>query len=321
MRNPYEVLGVSKSATEADIKKAFRRLAKRYHPDRNSGDPGAKEKFAEATNANDILGDAAKRAQFDRGEIDADGKPRAPNFEGFSPGSPGGFGAQGFPGGFAAGGGRSRQHDIFSEIFKGFANRSPDFAGGDFGVDERMHAQREAQQTLDLEAEMTVTLEDVANGGSRRVILPGGRELEVKIPVGVQDGQVIRLRGQGRPGIMGKAAGDALLKVKYLVHNQFKLDGRDLSLRLDVPLSDAYLGGTIRVPTLTGVIEMNLPVQTDGGRTFRLRGKGLPGGKTDTGKTDTAKTAGDLLVTVNIVLPKGDDELEALLRKRRDFTV
>ena len=319
MRNPYEVLGVPKSASEAEIKKAFRKLAKRYHPDRNSTDPAAKDKFAEATNANDILSDAVKRAQFDRGEIDAEGKPKASGFEGFSAGP----GAQGFNAGFGGGpfagaaGGRSRQHDIFSEIFKGFASRSPEFGAqaGPQGMD--FEEQLRAQQSGDLDAEMTVELEDVAKGGTRRVVLPGGRQLEVKIPVGVQDGKVIRLRGQGRPGLGGRPAGDLMLKVKYLSHPQFKLEGRDVSLRLDLPLIDAYLGGTVRVPTLTGALEMNIPPQTDSGRTFRLRGKGLPA----PAQGGEPAQPGDLLVTVNITLPKGDGELEALLKKRRNFTV
>ncbi|MBY0613765.1 MAG: DnaJ domain-containing protein [Beijerinckiaceae bacterium] len=313
MRNPYEVLGVPKSASEDEIKKAFRKLAKRYHPDRNKSDPSAKEKFAEATNANDILGDAAKRAQFDRGEIDNEGKPRAAGFEGFSAGGPGGFGQQGFSAGF--GGPRGRQHDIFSEIFKGFAGRSPDFAGQEFGA-EMGGRGREQAPNLDIEADLSVTLEDVANGGSRRVVLPGGRELEVTIPVGVKEGKVIRLRGQGRPGPGGRGAGDTLLKIRYAAHPLFKVEGRDLVHRLDVPLADAYLGGTVRVPTLTGAIEMTIPKQTDGGRTFRLRGKGLPASQGETGQP-----AGDLLVTVNIILPRGDADLEAMLKKRRDFTV
>ena len=315
MPNPYDILGVSKTASEAEIKKAFRRLAKKYHPDRNSEDPKAKEKFAAANNANDILSDTVKRAQFDRGEIDGDGKPRAPSFEGFG-GAPGGFAREGFnpqgfgPQGFSAGGGgRGRGADIFSEIFKGFAGRS-----GEFGGDDDPRGGREPALGQDLEADITVTLEDVANGATRRVVLPGGRELEVKIPIGVQDGQSIRLRGQGRPAAMGRPAGDTLLKIRYAPHGQFKLDGRDLVLRLDIPLIDALLGGKLRVPTLTGTIELTIPPHTDGGKTFRLRGKGLPA-------KDVVSTPGDLRVTVNIVLPKGDAELEAFLRKRRDLTL
>ncbi len=308
MRNPYEVLGVPPSASEGDIKKAFRRLAKQYHPDRNKTDPRAKEKFAEATNANDILGDPDKRAKFDRGEIDADGKPKFSGFDGFGD-------TRGFrPGsGPNAGQGRARPQDIFSEIFKGFGGGGmggPGFNPQDFGDDigSRRHTEPSGG---DFNAEASVTLEDVASGGSLRVSLPGGREIDVKIPLGIEDGQTIRLRGQGRPASMGRPAGDVKLKLKFTPHDRFKVDGRDLLLRLDLPLDVAMLGGPVRVPTLTGAIDMTIPPGTDGGKVFRLRGKGLPG------KT----AAGDLLVTTNILLPKGDKEIELLLRKRRDFTV
>ncbi len=302
MRNPYEILGVQTNAGEADIKKSFRRLAKQYHPDRKSDDPRAKERFNEITNAYDILGDTAKRAKFDRGEIDEEGKPKHPGFEGFSQGDPR-QGAKGFSG------------DFFSDIFGGFSARGPRQAGGfnvnDFADGGFSENARDPRQSLDIAAEATITLEDMANSGNLRVSLPMGKEIDVKIPVGIQDGQTIRLRGQGHKSPATRQAGDVLLTLRFSSHPVFKRENQDLVQQLAVPLIDAVLGGKIRVPTLTGEIEMNLPAWTNGGRVFRLRGKGLP---TKTG-------AGDMLVTVNITFSNQDTELEAFLRKRRDFTV
>ena len=302
MRNPYEILGLQTNSTEAEIKKSFRRLAKQYHPDRKSDDPRAKERFNEITNAYDILGDSTKRAKFDRGEIDEEGKPKHPGFEGFSQGDPR-QSAKGFSG------------DFFSDIFGGFSARGGRQQGGfnmnDFAEDGFAQPPREPRQSLDITAEATITLEEMANGGNLRVSLPMGKEIDVKIPTGVQDGQTIRLRGQGHTSPATRQSGDVLLTLRYAPHPVFRRDGKDLIQQLAVPLADAVLGGKIRVPTLTGDIEMNLPAWTNGGRVFRLRGKGLPG------KTG----AGDMLVTVNITLSNQDIELEALLRKRRDFTV
>ncbi len=307
MRNPYEILSLQTNASEADIKKSFRRLAKQYHPDRKSDDPRAKDRFNEITTAYDILGDTTKRAKFDRGEIDEEGKPKHSGFEGFrqsgSPNGPRGDGASGFAG------------DFFSDIFGGFSARGARQGGGfnpnDFAEDGFAQNGREPRQSLDIAAEATVTLEEIANGDSLRVSLPMGKEIDVKIPVGIQNGQTIRLRGQGHKSPTTRINGDVLLTLRYAPHPVFKLDGKDLVQQLSVPLGDAVLGGKLRIPTLTGEIEMNLPAWTNGGRVFRLRGKGLP-----------AKSgAGDMLVTVNIMLSDKDTELEALLRKRRDFTV
>ncbi|AWN38598.1 DnaJ C-terminal domain-containing protein [Methylobacterium radiodurans] len=298
MRNPYDVLGVPKNASEADIKKAYRKLAKAYHPDRNKDDAKAKDRFAEANSAYEIIGDAEKRKQFDRGEIDADGKPRATGFEGFGGGFGGGRGG-GFEFDFAGRGGRGggmgggaggggMGEDIFSHIF-GEAFRAGGAGPGG--------APRQAARGEDVAAELSVTLEQVAGEEKLRLALPTGREVDVMIPKGVVDGQTIRLRGLGQPAMRGEP-GDALLTIRVLPHPRFKLEGADLRVSVDVPLEDAILGGTIRVPTLTGAVEMKIPAMTSSGRTFRLRGKGLP-------KKDG--TRGDLLATSAIVLPEGDD--------------
>ncbi len=313
MRNPYDVLGVTRSADEAEIKKAFRKLAKTYHPDRNKDDPKAKDKFAEINAAYEILGDADKRGQFDRGEIDAEGKPRFQGFEGFGGGRGGtrsedfgGFnfnvgggpfgGRRGGRGGFGAEAG----DDFFSQLF-GDAFRQ----AGDGTRQGRGRPQ--PQKGEDVSATLTVTLEEVAGEEKKRVRLPTGRDVDVVIPKGVADGQVIRLRGlgQGAPGI---DPGDALLTIKIAPHELFTMEGSNLRLRLPIEIEEAILGSSVRVPTLTGAVEMTIPPMTNTGRTFRLRGKGLPG------KTGP----GDLLVTMEIRLPEVvDEDLMEYARKRR----
>jgi DnaJ-class molecular chaperone len=313
MRNPYDVLGVPRSASEADIKKAFRKLAKSYHPDRNADDPKAKDRFAEVNTAYEILGDAEKRSQFDRGEIDADGKPRFQGFNGFGGGA-GGARPEDFEGfSFFTGGGggpfgarRSARgaagDDIFSQLF-GDAFRSAAGAGAGEGA-----RRRRAPKGQDVQATLTVTIEEVAREAKKRVTLPTGRDVDVVVPKGVADGQVIRLRGLGE-GAPGIDPGDALLTIRIAPHDRFTLEGSNLRLRLPIQIEEAVLGGKVRVPTLTGTVEMTIPPMTDSGRTFRLRGKGLP-----------AKAGhGDLLVTAEIRLPDvADEALTDYARKRRE---
>src|SRR5271165_2231526 len=301
MRNPYEVLGVPKSASAAEIKSAFRRLAKRFHPDQ-SKEPRAKERFAEVGSAYEILGDEKKRAAFDRGEIDAEGKPRAPQFEGFGgfgrqPGA-GGFGFDFGPGGFATGAG-SIDQDILSELF----------GGGRRG--RTRPQQQQASKGEDISVSVAVPLSTVASGAPVRVALPTGRTLDATVPAGIEEGKSIRLRGQGHPGGRGGAAGDVIVTIRYAPHPLFKLAGRDLRLDLPITLYEAVLGGKVRVPTLGGDVEMSIAPGMSGGRALRLRGKGLPAAGD--------LPAGDLLATIRIVLPTAEDpELMELMRKWRD---
>jgi DnaJ-class molecular chaperone len=304
MRNPYDVLGVTREASEAEIKKAFRKAAKASHPDRNKNDPKAKDRFAEINAAYEILGDAKKRAQFDRGEIDAEGKPRFGGFEGFS-GREGDFADFGFGLGRAGGGARARggaqgtggSDEFFSQIF-GEAFRTAGRAGGG--------RARAAVKGDDLSATLTVTLEDIARDDKKRVRL-GEREVDVALPKGVVDGQVIRLRGLGQEGFGGEP-GDALLTIRIAPHDRFTMEGANLRVRVPIELEKAILGGTVRVPTPTGTVEMTVPPMTSSGRTLRLRGRGLPG----------KSGPGDLLVTTEIKLPeKADEELLEYARKRR----
>ncbi len=299
MRDPYDVLGVARTASAADIKKTYRQLAKKFHPDTNK-DAKAKELFAEINSAYEILGDDDKKARFDRGEIGADGKPRG--FEGFGAG-PGGFSRGGRAGethfdfNFGGGGpGGARGFDDFFDLFSGGRRR-----GGGGGP-------RPARGD-DVSAAATVPLETLVQGGSARVILPGGRTLDVKIPAGVEDGQQIRLRGQGQPG--GGEAGDALVTVKAATHPWFRLEGRNLRLDLPVTIYEAALGAKIQTPTLDGKVELAIPAGANGGQTLRLRGKGLPAAD--------GKPAGDLYVTLKLMLPEtGDADFEAQMRELRD---
>lgn len=305
MGDPYDVLGVSKGASEGDIKSAYRRLAKKLHPDANKHDPKAASRFAELNAAYEIVGDADKRKAFDRGEIDAEGKPRFQGFEGFGAQPGGGFNPGGGahfesfsfgPDGFrrSGGGGGGGIDELLRGMFGGAArgarhgSRAP-FEGEDFG------AGTGAGQ--DLHASLTITLKDAASGTKTRVHLPTGKDIEVKIPAGIASGQQIRLKGQGWPSANGRA-GDALITVNVAPHPLFKPDGSDLRLDLPITLYEAALGGKVRVPTLDGAVELAIPPDTNSGRTFRLKGKGL---KAKSG-------AGDLLATVRIVMPEHTDD-------------
>jgi DnaJ-class molecular chaperone len=306
MRDPYDVLGVSKSASAADIKKAYRQLAKKYHPDRNKDDVKAKERFAEINTAYEIVGDEKKKAQYDRGEIGADGKPRG--FEGFGAGAgQGGFSRAWRSAGAGPG---ANQHFEFNVGGQGGGGFDPSDLFADlFGG--RRRAQPTPERGEDVAATATVPLETAAKGGSARVILPSGRTLEVKVPAGVEDGQHIRLRGQGQPGGRGGEPGDALVTVKIAPHPYFKPEGRDLRLDLPVTIYEAALGAKVQTPTLDGKVELAVPAGSNGGRVLRLRGKGLP-------QTES-KPAGDLYVTLKLMLPEEPDaEFEARLRDLRE---
>jgi DnaJ-class molecular chaperone len=314
MRDPYDVLGVSKSASAADIKSAFRKQAKKLHPDANKHDPKAATRFAELNAAYEIVGDAEKRKAFDRGEIDAEGKPRFQGFEGFGAGHPGGAGGEGVfesfsfgPGGFQRTGGRAsgRGFGGFEDILKDVFSGARGGGRGGFQFEEEGFAPPHGG---DITAAVTITLAEAAKGTKRRVQLPTGKEVEVKIPAGLAEGQQIRLKGQGVAGARGRP-GDVLITVTVAPHPLFERDGMDLRLELPVTLYEAVLGGKVRVPTLDGAVELAIPPGTSAGRTFRLKGKGFP----------AKEGIGDLLATVRIVLPEGGDaELEELMRQWRD---
>jgi DnaJ-class molecular chaperone len=300
MRDPYTILGLPRTADKAEIKKAFRKLAKKYHPDQ-SKEPRAKERFAEANSAYEILGDDQKRAAFDRGEIDADGKPRYQGFEGF--------------GGGPGGGTHYEFHDFggaspFGRTARSSGGGAAGIDPSDFFADLLNNAARGSRQQAargeDVTASVSIPIEDVLTGASARVSLPTGRTLEVKVPAGMEDGKAIRLRGQGHAGQGGGPSGDAIVTVTYAPHKLFHVEKRDLKLDLPVTVYEAVLGGKVTVPTLDGSVEITLPPGANRGRTLRLRGKGLPG----------AQGSGDLLVTPRIALPdKVDPEFEEAMQR------
>jgi DnaJ-class molecular chaperone len=310
MRDPYTVLGVPKSVTEKDLKAAYRKLAKAHHPDQNQDDPKAHAKFAEISSAYDFLTDTEKRASYDRGEIDADGNPR---FAGFRPGA----GARGGAGAGAAGG--FSAEDILKEFMSGFGSQPRGGAGagargaGSQGWDPftgssggGFQGRGSTYAGEDLNVTATVTLEQAHQGGSVPLRMPTGKVLNVKLPEKVEDGQQIRLKGQGNASPLGGPAGDAIVTVKFERHKLFRRDGADLRIDLPVTLYEAVLGGKVRVPTLDGGAELSLPPAVNTTKALRLKGKGLHGN-------------GDLYVNLRIVLPKqGDPDLESLMRFWRD---
>ncbi len=319
MRDPYEVLGVDRKASANDIKSAFRKMAKKLHPDANKNDPKAASRFAELNAAYEILGEDDKRKAFDRGEIDAEGKPRFQGFGGGAGARPGGgfgpeaefesfsFGPEGFTrnarrgraGAGAGGGFGGGFEDILREAFGGMGG-----AGARRGGAGASFEPEDFGAGANFTAALTVSLQDAAHGATQRLRLPSGKDVEVKIPAGIHNGQQIRLRGQGLAGQGG--AGDLLITLTIAPHPIFTLDGADIRLDLPVTLYEAVLGAKVRVPTLDKPVEITVPAGTNSGRTFRLKGKGFP----------AKEGAGDLLAAIRIVLPeKSDPELEALMKK------
>ena len=297
-RDPYQILGVSKTASEAEIKKAFRSLAKKHHPDTHPGDEKAKQRFQEISGAYDIVGDKAKRAKFDAGEIDASGNAR-----GFDPGAAGGFRQGPFGGGGggerdfhftwdnnAAGGGAQgfSAEDIFSEILGGRRGSA--------------RGQTRVAKGEDFSAAVIVSFAESVMGGTRRVMLPNGEQIDAKIPAGVKDGQQIRLKGRGGAGRGGGPNGDILIQVEVAAHPFFSRDGNDLKMDLPVTLKEAVLGGKVPVPTLSGTVNLTIPPNSNTGAVLRLKGKGVP--------ARGSEAAGDLYVRLIVTLPdKPDAEL------------
>ncbi|MEQ1902500.1 MAG: DnaJ C-terminal domain-containing protein, partial [Devosia sp.] len=251
MRDPYTVLGVSRSVSEKDLKSAYRRLAKAHHPDQNQDDPKAHAKFAEISAAYDFLTDKEKKAAFDRGEIDADGNPKFAGFGGAGQGR-----AKTQAGGFST-------EDILREFMSGFggaqSRQSRTTGAGGWDPFTGQNAGRGPVKGEDANVTATISLEDAHKGGSVPLRMPNGKMLNVKLPDKVEDGTQIRLKGQGMPSPTGGEAGDALVTVKFERHRQFRRDGADLRVDVPITLYEAVLGGKVRVPTLDGEAELTLP--------------------------------------------------------------
>lgn len=290
MRSPYDVLGVKQSASADELRKAFRKLAKKYHPDMNPGDKAAEARFKEFNAAYDLLSDPAKRARFDRGEIDAEGRE---TFAHAYSSAHGGFGGDPSGGGgqgayrFSFGG--EAPEDIFSQLFgQRFGAGASGMGGG------RMRGQ-------DVRHTLNVAFEDAALGVVKRFDV-GGRMLDVTIPAGIKDGQTLRLKGQGEAGPGGGPAGDLLLEVHIAPHKLFTRKGDDLHAEMPVTLAEAVHGGKITVPTLSGRVAVGVPAGSNTGTVLRLKGKGIKGG--------------DLYVTLKVVLPERiDDELAGFIAR------
>lgn len=280
--DPYTVLGLNRQASDDEVRRAFRRLAKENHPDVKPNDAAAAERFRKISQAYDILGDAQKRRQFDRGEIDANGEPRRT----YQAAGAGPFGGTG------TGGPRSPVddmgfHDIFGDLFGQSSRAGPRGRSG-FAV-----KGQDARYTL------AVDFLEAVRGARKRVTLPSGGVLDLNVPKGVAHGQVLRLKGKGQPGLGGGEPGDALVEIEVGDHPAFKRDGLTIRSTLPISLDEAVLGGKVPVETVNGTVQLTIPKGTSSGQTFRLRGKGVEAANGETG---------DHLVTAEIVLPRKIDE-------------
>lgn len=290
--DPYKVLGVARDASEDEIRRVYRKLAKELHPDVNPENRAtAEERFKRVSAAYDIVGDPEKRKKFDRGEIDANGEPQRTYHRSYAgAGSGAGFG--GF-GGFSGRGGGPDMEYGFGDVFSDLFNRG---RGAGREGDPFTPRGRDVRYTLD------VDFIEAANGTKKRVSMPEGGTLDLSVPEGVTDGQVLRLKGKGMPGPRGMESGDALVEIKVRPHARFTRDGDDIKLELPISIDEAVLGGKVEVPTVSGRVQLTLPKGTSSGRVFRLKGKGA--------RNMATGAYGDQLVTVRIVLPETiDDEL------------
>lgn len=291
LEDPYKTLGIARSATPDDIRRAYRKLAKQHHPDLNPGNTASEDRFKKVSAANELLSDPEKRARFDRGEIDAGGQEQAqaPSYRDYADNAEGRRYSRGGP-----------------EATKWNSEDISDMFGSMFGTGGRARGDGH-QRGRDEHYSLTTEFLEAVNGATRRLTLPDGRTLDVKIPVGTTGGQVLRLRGQGGAGQGGGQMGDALITVQVNPHGHFERSGNDIRLILPVTISEAVLGGPVQVPTPHGPVKMQIPPHSDSGTELRLRGRGVP--------AHGGQAAGNLYAKLNIVIGTPDAALEEFLAK------
>lgn len=303
MADPYTILGVARSASEKDIKSAYRKLAKEFHPDRNADNPKAAERFSEVSRAYDLLSDKDKRARFDRGEIDIDGNPTMGFGYGAGAGPGGGFagGQRGFRAdGFEGFGGEGIDlGDIFDGLFGGRGGMGGGMGGGQRG--------RAAPRGANVQYKLGVSLPDAATLATQRITLATGKTIDLKLPAGVEDGTQMRLAGKGEAGPGG--AGDALVAIHLQPHPFFRRDGDHIRLDLPITLDEAVNGAKVKVPTVEGAVMLTVAPGTSSGKTLRLKGRGF---------TRKDGTRGDQLIAIEVQLPEGDADLARRLDGWRD---
>jgi DnaJ-class molecular chaperone len=293
--DPYTTLGVARDASADDIRSAYRKLAKQHHPDLNPGNKASEERFKSISAANELLSDPEKRGKFDRGEIDASGqeRPEQRSYRSYADG------AQGDRYGRAGPQQEPWQAEDLDDIF-----------GDLFGA--RQAGGTAPRRGRDAHYTLTIGFLDAVNGAAKRLTLPDGKTLDVKVPVGVEEAQTLRLRGQGGAGRNGGPAGDALIEIHIEDHSFFRRVGQDIRLDLPVTVTEAVLGGPVMVPTPGGRLKVTIPAHSDSGRELRLRGRGVP--------AHGGQAAGDQYVTLRVVIGPTDEKLETFLRDwKQDF--
>ena len=295
MRDPYTVLGVDKNTSAADLKKTYRKLAMKLHPDQNPGDDEVAEKFKEVSAAYALLSDEKMKARYDRGEINPDGSEKG--FAGYRQNAGAGgnpYANAGGAGGFSGFGAGFDAEDLFSSLFGGGRTRT-----------QRPRAKKRGE---DKTYKISIDFLDAVLGSKKQIKLESGKTLNINTPVNVKEGQQIRLKAQGRPGVGGGPNGDALIEVHIKKHPYFTLKDNNIHMDLPITLEEAILGGKVTVPTISGKIALNVPKNSSSGKQMRLKGKGATDPK--------SKKAGDQVVKLMIMLPeKLDSGLEKNIKK------